>query len=218
MKKLAAVLLSTVIMSASGTALANLDDTKSSISTQYSDYRLVIDTDNQLWTKADWDTKGLQRAKAASYFHSFERQGLRIQMEVQYDGNNPDAYVRAQRFTPDMAIQVKELKQYFPEIYNLISAPQAEAFATYRDLTRNFQEETSPVTMGVVVKKPPSPGKASYYTVIAFNIHDEGRRIKDAKYINDNTYIREITIERIYRTQAQDALSNGDWVSIKKFF
>ncbi|SDF51231.1 hypothetical protein [Sporolituus thermophilus] len=218
MKKLTALVLAALILATAGTAFANLDDTRATIAARYSEYRLVIDTDNQLWTKAEWEATGYKKAKAASFLHAFERQGLHIQMEVQYENNSPGALVKAQRFTPDLAIKIKDFKHYFPEIYALIASPKAEAFATYRDLTRNFQEAKSPVTMGVVVKTPPAPGKGGYYTLIAFNVQDEGRLLKDAKYINENTYIREFTIERIFRSAAQDALGNGDWTPIKKYF
>ncbi len=203
------------LMLTSGIAFANLDDTKESISSRYGDCRLVIDTDNQIWSKAEWESKGMQRAKAASYMHSFTRNSLRTQMEVMYTN---EGVVRAQRFTPDTAIKIKDFKTYYPEIAQLLGSPQAVAFASYKPLTSQFQEAQSPVTMGVVVKTSPAGHKGSYYTLLAFNIQDEGRLIKDSKFIDPETGIREFTIERVYRTSANDALDSGDWQRIQNFF
>lgn len=216
MKKWLTVVLAGTILTANAVAFANIDDTRATIAAKYGDYRIVLDTDNQPWTKEEWDTKGYQRAKASSYMHSYQTNGLRVQMEVMYDSNKPGSFVKAQRFTPDMAIKVKDFKNYFPEVYALLVGPKAEAFATYSLLSRNFQEEKSPVSMGVVVQAPPAPGKGNVYTVIAFNIQEEGRLIKDQKYINEDTYIREFTIETAFKTDVSDNLSK-DWQSIKNY-
>jgi len=216
MKKWLTVLLAGTILASSTVAFANLDDTRATVAAKYGDYRLVIDTDNQPWAKEEWDTRGQQRAKAASYMHSYQSNGLRVQVEVMYDSNKPNSYVRAQRFTPDMAIKVKDFKTYFPEVYALLVGPKAEAFTTYKDLTRNFQEQKSPVTMGVVIQSP-APGKSSAYTLVAFNIQDEGRFIKDPKYINEDTYIREFTIEQIFRMDVGENLGK-DWAYQKNYF
>lgn len=217
MKKLAAAALMAVMTITGSTAFASLDDTKASISKQYGEYRMVIDTDNQLWPKADWEQKGRQRAKAASFMYNFNRQGLGIQMEVLYRNETPDAPVVAQRFTPNMAIKIKDFKTYFPELYQLIVSEKATAFASYDPITRQFQEQQSPVTMGIVIKAEPNLHKGNY-TLMAFNIQEEGRLIKDAKYIDENTYIREFTVERISRTTASEKTDNGDWQPIKNFF
>lgn len=217
MKKWLTLLLAGTILATNAITFANLDDTKPTIAAKYGDYRLVIDTDNQPWTKEEWDTKGYQRAKASSYMHSYQTNGLRVQLEVMYDSIKPDSYVRAQRFTPDMAIRVKDFKAYFPEVYALLVSPKAEAFATYRELTRNFQEQKSPVTMGVVIQALPAPGKSSKYTLVAFNIQDEGRFIKDQKFINEDTYIREFTIEQILRFDTGENLGK-DWAYMKNYF
>lgn len=217
MKKLAAAALMAILTITGSTAFANLDDTKQTIAKQYGEYRMVIDGDNQLWPKPDWEQKGQQRAKAASYTYNFERQGLGIQMEVRYLNDKNDAPVVAQRFTPNMAIKIKDFKNYFPEVYQLITSAKAEAFASYDPITRHFEEQQSPVTMGVVVKMEPKSHKGNY-TLMAFNIQEEGRLIKDAKYIDENTYIREFTIERVQRVNASEQLENHDWQVVKNFF
>jgi hypothetical protein len=138
-------------------------------------------------------------------------------MEVMYANNKPDAKVVAQRFTPNMPITIKELKLYFPEVYALTKAPKANFFATYNSLSRNFQEGQSPVSMGVLIREL---SDGNYYSLIAFNIQDEGRLIKEIEYINEDTYIREFTIERASRTTVHDNMdtSNPDWKPIKNYF
>jgi hypothetical protein len=217
MKKGIVMLVFSMLFAVSSVAFANLGDSKATIQNQYGDYRLIIDTDNQLWTKVDWDAKGQKRAKAASYRHSFSRQGLGVQMEVMYNNDKPDAIVIAQRFTPDMPIKIKELKLYFPEIYALTKAPKAKAFATYGVISKNFQELESPVRMGVLIREL-SDGK--YYPLLAFNVQDEGRLVKDIEYINEDTYIREFTIEHASQTKVHDAMdsSKPEWQSIKSYF
>ncbi len=217
MKKVITVLVFSMLCMLSSVAFASLDDNKITIQQQYGDYRLVIDTDNQLWTKADWEAKGAIRAKAAAYHYSFSRQGLGVQMEVMYANAKPDAAVIAQRFTPDMPFTIKELKKYFPEVYALTQAPKAKFFATNSALSRNFQEQESPVTMGVLIREL---SKGSYYPLIAFNIQDEGRLVKDIAYIDENTYIREFTIERASQTTVHSAMDayKPVWQPIKNYF
>lgn len=220
MRKIVALFVFSLLVAASSVAFANLNDNRATTEQQYGDYRLLIDSDNQLWTKADWEAKGNKRAKAASYMYSFSRQGLRIQMETLYDSDKPDALVRTQRFTPDAAIKVKEFKLYFPEIYALITAPKAQVFATNNSLSRHFQEHQSPVRMGVIIKELVGIRNDVYYPLLAFNIQDEGRLVKDMDFIDENTYIREFTIERAYRSTVHDAMdsSKPDWKIIKSYF
>jgi hypothetical protein len=220
MKKLVSLLILTVLLMISSVAFASLDDTRASIAAQYGEYRLLIDTNNQLWTKADWEAKGWQRAKAASYMHSFRRQGMGFQMEVMYENSTPQAFVRAQRITPDMPIKIKELKEYFPEVYALIAQPKAEAFATYKQLSRQFQEPQSPVSMGILLKEHSEVKKGAYNTLVAFNIQDEGRIIQDMKFIDENTYIREFTIEKVSQTTVREAMEgkNVAWKVMKNYF
>lgn len=221
MKKILVVLSCLALWLMSSVAFAALDDTRATIASQYGEYRLVIDTDNQLWTKADWETKGVQRAKAASYVHIFSRQGLRFQMEVSYDSDNADANIRAMRFTPDMPIQIKEFKQYFPEMMKMINHPKAYPFATYNSLSRQFQELQSPVRMGIVVRELAEPKRGTpYYPLLAFNVQDEGRLLKQIEYLNQDIYIREFTLERASRTLVHDNVDSNKpaWVSVKNYF
>ena len=220
MKKLITATALCVLLSASGgTVFASLDDNQQSIASQYGDYRMVIDTDNQLWTRQEWQEKGRLKARAGSYRYAFSRNDLGMQMEVLYTSDRLEAPVRAQRVTPDMPIKVKDFKLYFPEVYQLITSPHAASFASYVDVTTQFQEQTSPVTLGVVVQtSPASPVHKGSYTLIAFNIQDEGRLVKNMKYIDENTYIREFTIERINEAKSDEAFSNKQWLPIKNLF
>lgn len=220
MRKIVVMLIFSALVMTSSVVFASLDDTQITIQKQYGDYRLIIDSDNQLWTKADWEVKGKKRAKVASYLYSFSRQGLRIQMDVLYDGDKPDSLVRAQRFTPDTPIKLKEFKLYFPEVYALVTLPKAQVFATYSPLSRHFQELQSPVRMGVLVKELSDNKKGSYYPLLAFNVQDEGRLINNMEYINEDTYIREFTIERTSRTMVHSSMesSKPEWKIIKNNF
>lgn len=220
MRKIVTALVFSLLVLISSVAFANLNDNRGATEQQYGEYRLLIDSDNQLWTKADWETKGYKRAKAASYMHSFSRQGLRIQMEALYDNDKPNAVVRTQRFTPDMAIKMKDFKLYFPEIYAIIKAPKAQVFATNSSLSHHFQELQSPVRMGVIIKELAEVKNDVYYPLLAFNIQDEGRLIKDMDFIDGDTYIREFTIERAYRSTVHDAMDSNkpDWKIIKSHF
>ena len=198
-------------------ALANPNDTKATIASRYGDYRLVIDLDNQIWTKDEWLTKGMKRARASAFMYSYSSQGLNVQMEVMYDKDQADAYVRIQRFTPDMAIKIKDFKRYFPEVYPLLVGAKAEAFTTNNELSRNFKEEASPVSLGIAITENPVKSKSSYYTVVAFNIQDEGRYIKDSKWINEDTYIKEFVIEQTLRMDVENNLDRN-WYPIKNYF
>ncbi|MBP2627871.1 MAG: hypothetical protein H6Q68_2582 [Firmicutes bacterium] len=220
MRKLVMMLVFSLLFISSSVVFANLNDNRATIQAQYGDYRLIIDSDNQLWTKADWEANGYKKAKAASYMYSFTRQGLRIQMEVLYDNEKSESLVRTQRFTPDMAIKLKEFKLYFPEVYMMITAPKAQVFATNNPLSRHFQDIESPIRMGVLIKELANGKNGSYYPLLAFNIQDEGRLIKDTSLINEDTYIREFTIERTYRTTVHDAMdsSKPEWKIIKSHF
>lgn len=195
MKKIIALSLFVLLTLSCASAFASLHDTRATIAAQYGEYRFVIDNDNQLWTKADWDAKGSKRAVANSYIYYFSRNGLNFQMEVQYDGTKPESFVRAQRITPDMGIKIKELKDYLPEIYELATAPEAGVFTTTNEITRNFREKGSPVTLGVMVKKQ-IKRSSTYYTMLAFSIKDEGRLVNEAKFITPDTYIEELVLER----------------------
>jgi len=161
MKRIVVTCIMMMVLATCGVAFANLADTRSSVASLYGEYRMVIDTDNQPWTKAEWESKGIQRTRAASYMHYFSRNGMGIQMEVQYETDKEKAFVKLQRFTPNMPIKVKEIRAYFPELIALLDSPKAEVFTTYKELTSHFQEDKSPVFMGLVIKAAPTPGRSS---------------------------------------------------------
>ena len=217
MKKSVLLLVVVLIFSLSAPVFANLDDTRATIAQRYGDYRLVIDTDNQPWSKEQWEKSGHKKAKADTYTYHFRREDVGIGLDVQYENDNPNSFVRTQRFTPDMPFQIKDFKKMFPEIYPLVSSPQSVVFATYKELSRHLMEKNSAVTMGAAVKTDLGGSRKGYFTLLAFNIQDEGRLVKDTKYIDENTYIREFTIERTYLSVLKDNLT-GDWQEIKNFF
>lgn len=216
------IALGTGVLLTAGTAiaLANPDDTRDSIAARYGDYRLVIDTDNQPWTKDEWLTKGVKRAKPSAYMHTFTTNGLRVQMEVSYVNSKPDATVQMQRFTPDMSIKIKDFQKYFPEVYPLLIAPKSQAFSSYATVNKNFQEPQSPVTLGVVIDQPAVANAKGIVPLIVFNIQDEGRFVKDPTWITEDTYIREFIVTTVYRPDFIDHFeaSNADWKRTKNYF
>lgn len=217
MRNYLAALMAVAILGSAQVAFASLDDTKETIAQQYGAYRMVIDSDNQLWSRLDWESKGQYKAKASSYTHYFSRNGLSIQLEVTYVREKDGAPVQIQRFTPNMAIKVKELKDYFPEVYALVKHPKALAFGTYAPLSRQFQELQSPVTLGVAVKTEPVK-QGAWFTLLAFNVDDEGRLVKEISELNGETYVREFTVERLSKTREGDSLRSGSWQEIKNYF
>lgn len=205
-----------MLLLSTGQVFAGLADNRASITAAYGEYRLVVDSDGQLWTKSEWETGGYLKAKASAYVYYFTRGDVKFQMEVQYDNSRPEALVKAQRFTPDVAVKIKDLNSYLPEVYSAVTVPEAVAFASEQQLTRNFRDETSPVTLGVAVKKPTSPGRNDLYSLYAFNVKDEGRLIKSAKFIGKETYIHELVIERVHRQDVnnpQDADRDWEWIN-----
>ena len=217
MKKMILAGLALCILLTGTPAFAGLGDTRETIGQQYGDYRLVIDTDNQPWTKEQWEKSGYKKAQADTFTYRFRRDDIGIGMDVKYEGDKPGSFVRMQRFTPDMPFQIKDFQKMFPELYPLVSSADSVAFATYKELSRNLMEKNSPVSMGVAVKTDLGGSRNGYITLLAFNVQDEGRLIKDAKYIDANTYIREFTIERTYLSVLKDNL-NGEWQEIRNFF
>lgn len=217
MKKLILAGLALCILLTGSPAFAGLGDTRETIGQQYGDYRLVLDTDNQPWTKEQWEKSGYKKAQADTYTYRFRRADIGIGLDVKYEGDKPGSFVRMQRFTPDMPFQIKDFQKMFPELYPLVSSADSVVFATYKELTRNLMEKNSPVSMGVAVKTDLGGSRKGYFTLLAFNVQDEGRLIKDAKYIDANTYIREFTIERTYLSVLKDNL-NGEWQEMQNFF
>lgn len=206
-----------LVLAVASPVSANLDDTRETILQRYGEYRLVIDTDNQPWTKEQWEKSGYKKAQADTFTYRFRREDIGIGMDVKYEGDKPGSFVRMQRFTPDMPFQIKDFQKMFPEIYSLVSSPQAVVFSTYKEVSKNLMEKNSPVTMGVAVKQELSAERKGYFTLLAFNVQDEGRLVKDAKYINENTYIREFTIERTYLSVLKDNLDT-EWFLMTNFF
>lgn len=217
MKKMLLAGLALCVLLNGTPAFAGLGDTREAIGQQYGDYRLVIDTDNQPWTKEQWEKSGYKKAQADTFTYRFRRDDIGIGMDVKYEGDKPDSFVRMQRFTPDVPFQIKDFQKIFPELYPLVSSADSVVFATYKELSRNLMEKNSPVSMGVAVKTDLGGSRKGYFTLLAFNVQDEGRLIKDAKYIDANTYIREFTIERTYLSVLKDNL-NGEWKAIQNFF
>lgn len=211
MKKTIALLLFVTCLFVSQTAFAGLDEKRSAIIAKYGDYRLAVDEKGNLWTKADWE-KNRSKDSISTYIYYYTVKDLKIQMDVKYEDNINirDPYVRLQRFTPDWSIQVKDLKTYFPEIYALVTSPEASVFTTREKLTRNFMDEVSPVTMGVMVAKEPNSMKGKYI-LIGMNIRGEGTLIKDPKLINGDSYITEIVLEWMPKMRKNDPDNRNDW-------
>lgn len=219
MKKIVALALFVMLILSVSLASAALTDNKASIARLYGEYRMVTDTDNQLWDRAEWESVGYKKTKAGGYMHYFDRAGMAIQTEVNYDGDKPDSYVKAQRFTPVGIFRIKDLKTYLPEIYDLVTSPKAEVFTTNDQVTRQFREDRSPLTIGVLVRQPLAQNKA-LYTLVAFNVKDEGRLLKDAKFVTRDLYIQEIAIQRFYRVDLEDqtgTVMNWDWMKTNIF-
>lgn len=211
MKKTVALLLLISCLFIAQTAFAGLDDKRSDIVAKSGEYRMVLDDNGRIWTRAEWEAGGKEVAN--TYIYYYMAKDVKVQLDVMYaeKKGDKDPYVRAQRFTPDWAIQVKELKVYFPEIYALVTSPEAHVFTTREKLTKNFLDEKSPVTLGVMVAKEPKsvPGM---YTLISFNVKGEGTFIKDPKAINGDTYISEIVIERTLKRNTIDPNDTKHWV------
>lgn len=210
MKRKVTLLMCVACLLVAQTAFASLDDKRSAIAAQYGEYRMVLDDNGRLWTKADWEAGGKSEEVASTYIYYYRTKDVKVQVDVMYADKQRDPYVRAQRFTPDWAIQVKDLKTYFPEIYALVTSPQAKTFTTRDKLTKQFLDEKSPVTLGVMVAKEPVSA-AGMYTLVAFNVKGEGTLIKDPKLINGDTYISEIVVERMFKRNKVDPTTDTDW-------
>ena len=217
MRKLLSLLMALLVWMMAVPAMASLDDTRATIAQEYGEYRRVIDTDNQPWTREQWEKTGYKKAQADTFIHQFRREDINTYLFVQYESDKPDSYVRMQRFEPDMPFQIKDFKKVFPEIYAILSTPQAVVFASHKEISKNLPDKISPVTMGVALKKELPGNRKAYFTLLAFDIADEGRLVKDPKFIDENTYIRTFTIERTYLTYLKDNIG-GDWKPIKNYF
>lgn len=202
-----------------GSAFAAVGDSRSDTAALYGDYRIVIDSDNQLWTKLDWDASGHKYAKEATHWHQFWRNGQGFQMSVAYENDKPDAVVQIQRFTPQNPFKLSEMKVLFPEIHKIISLPSSVVFATDQQITRHFMEGKPEIILGVIVKDQPKMDKHAYATLISFNVVQEGRIIKNIQQINSDTLIREFAVERVFRADIDEKLqTNSGWTVIPNYF
>jgi hypothetical protein len=193
MKRTVSLLLFALCLLVAQTAFAGLGDRMADVVGRYGDYRMVIDERGRVWTKADWEaTKNNETSR--TFIHYYRAKDVRVQMDVTYIDGKGAPYVRVQRFTPDWSIQVKDLKAYFPEVYALVTAPEAKVFYTGDKVTKNFLDERSPLTLGVLVAKEP-PGLKGKQTVVVFNIKGEGVLIKKPNQLTPDTYISEIVFE-----------------------
>ena len=213
------VLTLLLIVATMGTAFAAVGDSRSDTAALYGEYRIVIDTDNQLWTRADWEASGQRYAKEASKWHQFSRNDQSFQMVVAYETEKPDSIVQIQRFTPQNSFKLSDLKTYFPEVYKLVNSPKAVVFGTDDKITAHFLEGKPEVYLGVVVKESPIPDKDIYYSLLSFNIVQDGRIVKNVKQINSDTLIREFVIERVFRSDVDEKLHPGNgWIYIPNYF
>ncbi|CUH94515.1 putative secreted protein [Propionispora sp. 2/2-37] len=196
----------------SGAAYANLNDTQAIIAAKYGEYSTVIDESKNHWTREEWDKEGHKYSKEPTYLYSFVSQDLPVRMSVMYENNKPGAYVQIQHFSFNYAIKIKDLKTYFPEAYELATSAEAQSFTSKREITNNFFEPQSPVSLGVIVKEN-AKQKGSYFTLLAFNVQNEGKFINHPDMINGDTYIKEFTIERFSAYNAKRALEGKlyDW-------
>ncbi|HWR38257.1 MAG TPA: hypothetical protein VN611_02040 [Patescibacteria group bacterium] len=207
-----------MVLMVPGMAAANLGDTRDNIREQYGEYRMVYGFYNQLYTREAWEEKKLG-LREGTYRHIFTRLDLPVTLDVDYESRQPDALVRQQRFVLGKAIAVKDFKKYFPEIYQALTGPSAKTFATKEKLSELLSDEASPVTLGVVTKQFANGDKKGYYMLVAFNIMDEGRLVKDIKYIDGNTQITEFIIEQTTRYTVTDLLTDkGKWKAITNYF
>lgn len=203
MKKLVTLILFLFLLACSGQVFAAVDDTRDYIEKTYGGYRMVIDTDNQMWAREEWETKGRIKAQPNSYVYYFDRNGLAFQMEVKFHDDSPTSRVKAQRITPAAAIRIKDLKAYLPEVYGLVTSPKAYVFTTNTELSRNLSDDRSPLTLGVLVKQEVK-SRGTWYTLVAINVKDEGRLVKNAKFVNNELFIQELSIERFRQSDLDD--------------
>ena len=208
------VILCMLMMTATaGVSQAALHDTRETIAREYGEYRIVIDRDDQRWTRAEW-----RYARAASYWHMFWRQENGVQMTVAYDADKPGSFVRAQRYTLEDPIKIKDFLTYFPELEPLIASPKAFSFASEKKPGRHLTEAKSPVTMGVLVKETPCPGRHGWYTLLSFAVYYEGRYVTKPAMIDGDITIKEFTIERVARSDAEAKAEKGEWQAIPNYF
>ncbi|MDU4961506.1 MAG: hypothetical protein E6X17_12720 [Sporomusaceae bacterium] len=219
MKKVVVFALLLLLTTAASTAFAAVGDSRSDTAALYGEYRIVIDSDNQMWTKLDWEQSGNRYAKEATLWHQFWRNGQGFQMVVAYETAKADSVVQIQRFTPQNSFKLSEMKALFPEIHQLLLSPDTVIFATDDRITAHFVESKPEITLGAVIKEAPTSDRQGYYTLISFNIVQEGRVVKNANQINADTLIREFVMERVAKSDVDGKLqSRGDWTQITNYF
>lgn len=219
MKKRMMGLVLAVLVAATSTTFAAVGDSRERTAELYGEYRLLIDTDNQLWTRDEWETAGHRREKEATLWHQFWRKDQGFQMVVAYENNKPDSTVQIQRISPDNAFPVSELKNLFPEIHKQLMAPSTVVFGTEQMTTRHFAGSKPQVVLGAIFRESASGEKSNFYTLVSFNIVREGRIVKDIKQINEQTLIREFVMERVPKLNIDKKLQErGNWEIIPNYF
>jgi hypothetical protein len=199
-------------------ALAAPGDTREKMAGLYGEYRLVNDTEGKLWSRADWESSKAKRGGPESYVYFFARLDTRMTTVAAYDKRGGD-HVALQHFSFDTPISVGKFKEYFPEVYALITDTKAKVFIINSDeLNSKFLEEKNTISFGVVVEKEVAK-ETGYYTVMSFNIRDNGRLVKDAQYIDGNTAILEFIMEKFPASDARDKLYIAEtWKPVKNYF
>lgn len=219
MRKFVIFILSLLLVTTMGTAFAAVGHSRSDTAALYGEYRIVIDDDNQLWTKLDWETSGHKYAKEATLWHQFWRNQQGFQMVVAYETNKPDALVQIQRFTPQNSFKLSELKTLFPEIHQLLMQSNTVVFATDQQITKHFFESKPEIILGAVIKEAPAADRQAYYTLISFNVVQEGRVVKHIEQINPDTLIREFVMERVLKSDVENKLQGrSEWTVIPNHF
>lgn len=217
-RRLAALLLM-LLMVLSSVAYAAPGDTREKTAALYGEYRLVNDSEDKVWSRADWESSKRKGALAESYVHYFSRQGITCTTTVGYTkigGEN----VAVQHFSFDTPISVSQFKEYFPEIYALIADAKAKAFIVNSgELNGRFLEEKNPFSFGVIVEKDISSKDTGNYTLMSFNIRDNGRLIKDARFIDNKATIVEFVMEKVSVRDVREKLHmDGIWKPVANYF
>jgi hypothetical protein len=219
MKKFVVFTLLLLLATTMGTAFAAVGDSRSDTAALYGEYRIVVDADNQLWTKLDWEESGHKYAKEATLWHQFWRNEQGFQMVAAYETDKPDSVIQIQRFTPQTPFKLSELKVLFPEVQKLLMLPKTVIFATDQQITSHFVETKPEIILGAVLKEAPTANWQAYYTLISFNVVQEGRVIKNTEQINADTLIREFVMERVAKADIEDKLQErSGWKVIPNYF
>ncbi|MDF2502327.1 MAG: hypothetical protein K0Q77_3041 [Anaerosporomusa subterranea] len=219
MKKFVVFTLLLLMATTMGTAFAAVGNSRSDTAALYGEYRIVVDADNQLWTKLDWEQSGHKYAKEATLWHQFWRNEQGFQMVAAYETGKPDSVVQIQRFTPQSPFKLSEVKTLFPEIHKLLMSPKTVIFATDQQITSHFVESKPEIILGAVIKEAPTADRQAYYTLVSFNVVQEGRVVKHIDQINADTLIREFVMERVSKADVDNKLQErSGWTVIPNHF